>query len=914
MFRLSAIFFCLLLPMLSQSSYSQGMLEGFEDLFEIKPEKVRLRNLDGSFTSPIVFLTSFNTIKLESNNEESISSIFEYLNDNSILDEYQQSIVEQLMIGVKDHSRCLGKLNECELYPETFEIVHNYNDRELYLYVSPNVLSYSDNNEEVLYHSSLSENNGLINSFDLYISDYQDQNSTISFNDQTTVGLPYGYLKSDFNLSNRDDSSKLYEAAYHLDVESYSIKAGHFEYDPEINSTDFLNNMARISQNSIIIGTSQNLLVGGNNNNKALSFYAPASGSVQVLRDDRLIFQGVVPEGQNSISYSQLPMGRYEVVLNVMSGGQVINTQTFQVYNARTDTLTQGDFDFVATGGLFSGGAYDDSNNDIQNIENDFYSKGLISYQFTSSILIGLGGLITESGSMYSIGGSYNMIDWGLDSEAVYNQFEEASYLNVNVGIPHLSLSYNRLDNQHSDPIASYIYGGADYSRLSADLSYNFSGGHSLYATYSLNQDNPTSNINSDNKQEQQFLSVGYSAPAALNSHININLDYSEATDDTSVSLLWSVPLSDTVETIFGLTGTDEEVNQFKTTLRRKQLVDSKVFNTSLEVSNTYAQGNNDMYQDAQLVANGTTKYASMNGTISTSTNGSNGFTGGLSSSQIATSDNVYVTDRAASSYTLVDIEQVGNMERIMDEKGLFSLKKEGRSSGKFIVYQDETIVPLEDYRQYRANFDSESLDIYNSGDSSTTVFTHPGTVALIEPKVSRVVSFVSAFNDISEQPILEMECHGEACIDVNEMTDGVYRVSVLEGMDFTLSSKESQCLLPFELTSIEQTNFGLNYCLPVEKDKPISLDDGEMQLTAVFLGAYQNSNKLNIALEKLESRGYRIIQKEIGNFTAIYLAHSSIDIMDSIAIYKRDIDELRLLAMQLNGSNAITYPVAQAN
>ncbi|MFA0108026.1 CS1-pili formation C-terminal domain-containing protein, partial [Vibrio splendidus] len=367
-------------------------------------------------------------------------------------------------------------------------------------------------------------------------------------------------------------------------------------------------------------------------------------------------------------------------------------------------------------------------------------------------------------------------------------------------------------------------------------------------------------------------------------------------------------------ETIVGLTSDSDDINQFKTTVRRNQLIDSDSFNTSLEVSNTYDRQQDDMYQDALLATSGTTKYARMNASAHTSTNGTSGINAGLSSTQIVTTDGVYITDKAATSYTLVDIHQSQNTEQTFDEKGYFSLKKEGRNNSKFIVYNDETIVPLEDYSQYRAKFDSESVDLYNSGDSNVTVFTHPGTVASIEPRVSRVVSFVSAFNDISEQPITEVECHGEGCIEVNEMADGVYRVTVLEGMNFELSAKESQCLLPYEFTSTNQMNFGQNYCLPIAQEKQIDLIDADERLQAMYLGAYESSIELNKALKKLESHGYRIIQKEVGSFKAIYIAHESINMAETIALHKRDIDQLKLLAKRLYRTNAITYPVAQVN
>lgn len=916
MYRLniSALAFLMLSPLYSLPSYAQSALEGFEELFELKESAVRMRNLDGSFSSPIMFLTSFDTIKLESTNKLAVESVLEYLNDNAVSTEFQQKVLEQLLVGVQDNSKCLGKLEECELYPEAFEIVHNYNDQEVYLFVSPQVLSYSNLDKELAYNSSLSEHNGLINSFDLYISDYQGQNSIVSLNDKTIIGLPYGYLKSDFNVNNSDSGSEVYEAAYHLDVESYSIQIGHFEFDPEVNSTDFLNNTARIAQNSITIGSSKKLVAGGRNNDKVLSFYAPTSGGVQVSRDGRLIFQDNVPEGQNSIPYSKLPSGRYEVLLEVTSGGNVINSQTYQVYNSRGDSLTQGELDFAASAGTFSGSHYDYTQHNIQDIEGDAYAKALSNYQLTRSLQLGVGGLFSEYGSMITFGGAHNLIDWGVSSEIVFSQFEEASHLNANISIPYLSLSYEFLDNELGDPIASYMYGYADYSRLSLNSSYSLGAGQSIYAVYSVNNDKQLDDYYNSDEELQKFLSVGYSAPAFFDSRVDINVDYSEAAEDLSVNLLWSIPLSDKIEAIVGSTSNNNEINQFKTTVRRDQLIDSESFSTSLELSNTYDRLQDNMYQEALLVSSGTTGNTRVNGSVHTSTNGTSGINLGLSSTQIVTDDNVYMTDQPAASYTLIDIEQLQSNESDIDEKGYFTLKKEGRNTSKFVVYNDETVIPLEDYSQYHASFDSESVDLYNSGDSKVNMFTHPGTVASIEPRVSRIVSFVSAFNDISEQPISKVKCRGEGCIDVNEMTDGVYRVTVLEGMNFELSADENQCLLPYEFSSTNQMNFGQNYCLPIAQDKQIDVIDDEEQLQAMYLGAYESSNELNKALEKLELHGYRIIEKEVGVFKAIYIAHTSINIAEEIALHKKEIDQLKMLAKQLYHTRAINYPVAKAN
>ncbi|RYU68412.1 hypothetical protein ERW51_08570 [Aliivibrio finisterrensis] len=900
------------LPTYSNYSFGADIPEGFEELFEVKESMVIIRNIDGSFTRPIPFLTSFNIIKLDPNNKYAVARVSEYLDKNAVASDYSQQIIEQLIIGIKDNAQCLGKLDECVLYPEEFDIVHNYNDQELYLFVSPEILLLEKGRINQGYHSSKSEHNGIINSFDLYINDYYEQNSIISWNNETILGLPHGYFKSDFNINNSESGSELYEAAYHLDIDAYTVKVGRFEFDPEMNSTDFLNNTARLGQNSITIGTSEKLLVGGQNSDKVLSFYVPTSGSVQVYRDERLIYQNNVSEGKNSISYNELPSGRYEVVLEVSSGGQIINTQTYQVYNSKNDSLVAGGFDFSFTVGLFSGSHYDYYDTDIINVEDDFYGKGLLNYQLTHSLQLGLGGMATEHGSMLSVGGVYTFLDFGLNTEAVYSQFEKASHINANVGVPNLNLSYDLLNNEQGDPIASYLYGYADYSRLSLNSSYNVGRGRSLYAVYSLNRDKMLNPLMGSNEEQYQLVSVGYSTPALFDSRVNVNIDYTDSDNNMSLSLLWSIPLSETVETIAGLTSNSNGVNQFKTAVRKNELIESDSFSTSLEATNTYDRLQDDMYQDLLLTTNGSTSYARMNASAQTSTNGVRGVSAGLSSTQIVTSDGVYVTDKASTAYTIVDVNEADLVDKNIDEKGYFTLKREGENNSKFIIYDNETIVPLNEYNEYEANFDSESVDLYNAGEGEVNVFSHPGTVASIVPKVSRIVSFVSAFNDISERPISEIECHGEGCIDVNEMTGGVYRVTVLEGLDFELVSNQTQCLLPYKFTSTNQMNFGQNYCLPVADSNDIYLVNvDDQQLQALFLGTYENSNTLTNEVLKLELLGYQVIQKEIGNFKAIYIAQTSKEMEKMIVQHKQEIDDLKLLAKRLNKADSITYPLA---
>ncbi|WP_050567191.1 TcfC E-set like domain-containing protein [Vibrio owensii] len=894
---------------------------GFEGHFETKEIEVKFRNLDGTFSNPIKVLSSFDKIRIDKKNKKSISHLETYLEENKISKTHQEDIIRQLILGVEDESQCLGKIENCKLYPETFEIVQNYNEQEVYLFVSPTILDLNNSQGNVQYHAAQSDNNGVINSFDLYVSAYQNSDSVVSLNDEVTLGLPYGYLKSDFNLTNSSQGSVLYEAAYHLDVDAYSFKAGHFEYDPNVNSTDYLNNTARMAQNSVTFGSSEKLLIGGQKSDKVLSFYVPSSGFVKVYRDDRIIYQSNVASGQQSIAYTELPSGRYEARLEVSVNGQVVNTQLFQVYNSTNDVLTEGSFDYTLSAGLLAESYFDYENTGIAEIDNDAYGKGLVNYQATESLQLGGGTLVTDSSTMFSVGGNFGLLSTGLMVEGVHSQFDDASYTNVNLALNFISLSYDNLDNAAGDPLATHIHGSADYSRWSLNSYYNLGQGRSIYATYTWNEETLLADNDgfSDLERDGNLISVGYTTPTILDSILNVNFDYSDYDDDKSISLLWSVPLSDTMEASVSTTSNTEALNQFRTSVRKNNLIDTDAFNTSLDIANTYSRDREDMYQDATLSADGSTDYARMNALGYLSTQNSNsGFNLGVSSSQIITSEGLHVTKDRASSYVLIDIEDVRVSEENSEEtieRGYVSLDKNGKSNSKFIVYENERIVPLSNYYEYDANFDSESVNLYNSGESKKVIYSHPGTVSYLSPKISRVVSFVTSFNDISDEPIKEVTCEGEGCLEINEMTEGVYRVTVLEGLNFELSSNQQQCLLPYEFTSTNQLNFGQNYCLPIADNNEVQqIEIDEEILSAIFLGAYENSGQLNSAVEKLQSLGYRIIQKDIGKYKAVYIAHKTSNMVDMLASHREEIESIKLLAKRLYKADSISYPVAQVN
>ncbi|MGU3812800.1 TcfC E-set like domain-containing protein [Vibrio diabolicus] len=881
--------------------------EGFEEFFNFSEREVSLRNLDGTYTHVIPLDVKFDEIKLDPNNVEAVEHVEQYLLHNSVSEDSVPIILNALINGVTEQGLCSGNKKNCSLQPTHFQWVQNFNENELYLFVAPSVLDYSYYSEDRSYHSPLSIDNGLINSFDLYASRYVNQDGSVSFNNESTLGLPYGYLKTDFSLANKGNS-ELFEASYHLDIESFAFKAGTFQYSPYFNSTGFLNSGYRFPHHAVYFGTSKNLLVGGERSDKSISFYAPRSGNIEVYRDGRLIYQRSIKEGHNTLSYNDLPSGRYEITVHIVSNGEIIDRQTYQIYNTSNDSLKSGDIDYLVSSGVFSESYYD--YDDQNEMEGEAFGKGLLSYRPIDPLLLGVSGLFSNEASMVSSGASLYWIQTGLSSEITYNIFEQADYLSANLGMGIFNIAYEKLNNEEHNPLASFLFGYDNFERISLNGSYNLGRGRSLYATYTYvdmeNLENEDSYIE---PYDYSTVTLGFSSPSIISSSLNIYADYNDLSDEVSMNVTWLVPLSEDVEVITGLNRNQGELAQFSNTIRKENLWDIESIDNYIELGNTYDRKGNENYQTASLNVNGDSDSGRLNMSVFAATNNHSGVSLGLSSTQVVTKDDIYLTNRRANSYAVIDVEHLRDNEDNIDTMGYVAVKRDDRRSSQFVATKDETLIPLTDYTTYQANFDAESVELHNSGDAQLNTFSHPGTVAVLNPQVSKVVSFVSAFNDLNERAVEEVTCEGDGCLSVSEMTDGVFKVTVLEGLAFELTSLKNTCLLPYELSSSNQMNFGNNYCLPLDEEGATHLVTSEgKDLKIYFLGAFSPTQEFLNTMDELKDLGFEVITKPVGELSAVYISNQP-EKFDQLFANSRDlINSVKELAATRYKLDSIAY------
>lgn len=119
---------------------------------------------------------------------------------------------------------------------------------------------------------------------------------------------------------------------------------------------------------------------------------------------------------------------------------------------------------------------------------------------------------------------------------------------------------------------------------------------------------------------------------------------------------------------------------------------------------------------------------------------------------------------------------------------------------------------------------------------------------------------------------------------------------------------------MPYKFVSKNQLNFGKNYCLPINPDQKIAIgEDGDI-LYAMYLGSYERSSDFEQAVNKIESRGYKIVQKDVGPYKATYIVSSSKDLDEKLKIHQEEINNLKSLAKRLYVTESITYPIAKSH
>ncbi|MUJ38314.1 hypothetical protein GNP78_11960 [Aliivibrio fischeri] len=864
--------------------------DDFRAMYDYKEKNVTVVNVEGKRTQ-LSFFVNYNTVKIRKKQTE--VDFRYYLSNLNVKEKTIDDIIYALKNdGISNSSLCIGAISECIVDSKSYDFVYDFDKNKLYIFFSPTVLL--DIKEQKRYVNNKNKDTAVINHVDSYLS--ANTNSTLlSVNDLTSIGLKYGYLSSDITLSLDNKSANeidLNKFAYNIDFSAYQLQVGWFDNNMNTNATDVLFDKDNTKDMSIHFGTSKNLLENSERYYKRINFYAPSSGAMTIYKDGRIIRQYTVNAGAGSIPYSELPAGRYDVRIEIISNGIVSLDQTYPVYNTGDNKLSPQESSFMISAGIYKESSYIQYDNESSSFEdksdlldtnnkkiiaNDFddsfFLRGLYSYQLNNNVM--LGGGVTAAKNNNLVGKMASKLLLPLDSDITFlysNYKEGARSQTVNFNSRLFSLNYENYKHVDGDIFAEYLQGKSSRESLSINTSYNISKQLSGQSGYSYGNNGGDLFIGS---YDYWSLNSSLNYQFSGGNLFNLNMMYTNYGDNSSsdsleVTLNLTIPLSENLSATSSLYTQDGKVSQFTNGLETSDLIENEEQNLQFKIAQS--NYNNRSVSEITTYGNASGKGFDSNVYGYADTAGERYINAGFSSSQVITENRMIITNKKSDSYLLVDVNAE---DESIDNLGLLSIKRNEKNDKSSFIYNDEMLIPLDKYESYQGEIDTESVSLENYGDKSFTGFSFPGSTYKMDVNVGKVITFVATFEDLFSNTVEDIKCQGMGCVNIIPVTDGVFKVAVREGQEFILRSKGMVCLTP-GVKNIKSLNLGQNYCVPYmegEGNNEFRLADRKGNDKSIYyIGKFKDTVRSKETYSIFNKEPYKIIEKKIEDYLLVYV------------------------------------------
>ncbi len=881
-----------LLTSFSAFSLGVNIPEGFEDFFAYQKQPLKLKQINGDYRD-VVLLVSYDSVKLSSDSSEN-TKLHNMLLNNNVKPQYVTQILAELENGIKVRNKeCKEQdISECVLVltDNDFGWVLDYDNRRIQLFVGPNLVNKVESRVDSKYQQAKKDNPATINHFSIDLDKYDDADFNYSINDELMVGLNYGYIQSELQYQSYNDEFDVYKLAYHLDFNRYSLRVGQFIGHESMNSTDFLRESSTlngVTEQTIDFGSSDNLLLGKKNENKQLYFFSPSVGRLIVKDADngRILLNRNTASGQQFISYSELPYGIYGVILEVRNNDNVLLQEAHTIYNKRSDNLALNDYDFLLSVGQLEG-------KDIigrEREEKRWFARGLTSLKVHNSTLLGLGVTGSELGAIATAGVSLDL-PWNLFLQSTYNYANSSeSHFDTTLNLGNFTTSFQEYRGGSKNNLASTLYGYGHFKRAYIGSSFQlFNLGQArLSGTYNFNQSDVTS-IDYEN------YNLSFGLGRQINNYVRMDFNLGYTTNsfekgfdldkvDGTLSIMVNLSPQDSISARSTIHGYNRQVSSIRNTMSAASIFGTENYRDYGEVSHVYNNvPGSSTRVDASYSGNYRNDYLRANGLLTVDTQGKKGASLGFDSSQIFANGRGYITANKSSSYGIIDLQRNNGRKSTDDSnklKAYLTVKDNDGQFRKISVYNYQTVIPMDDYRQYAIELNTEVGDLQNNGQDYTAGYSYPSGVIELTTSVGVTKKVISGFKDIFDMPIANLTCNGVGCLDIYELYEGVFDITVFDDLPFTLKAGGLVCELEIYQ---DRTNYGTNYCLP-------ELRLGE----SILISGYPKSDKLVKYLGEYDKDSY--IFNSISNIENKDMQVYTLDKRERVAVYISYEDELLL-------------------
>ncbi|HIF9373437.1 TPA: TcfC E-set like domain-containing protein [Photobacterium damselae] len=639
------------------------------------------------------------------------------------------------------------------------------------------------------FTSAESDETALITRNRFYASSY-DGNFDASINNYSTIGFDKSHINIDSRLSTIGDPIVIDSTSYVRDFKGASLLIGYSSYGSEVvNSTSVFDYSSGDDEYRLSFFSNDNLLIGDKSTTGRVYFDMKANGSYQVKREGKIIYTDSVLKGQNFISYNKLPVGIYQIQIELRPDGMPQEVITKQIVNISSITSKRG-FDYNLSYSS-SEKKYKDNN----------YSANYITASGTYSLyddrlLIGTNFSFDGSDSHYGVGLRFLLNDISA-STYVENLSNDGLLIAFNSSLYGFNLDYKNVDIDDFQTLSDLTmvrYG--DHSYRQTNISYSFPFFNSSIGFFASHYEeymgvNNEKNI-TDNISLNYNRNIFKNTQLTLSYGLNNSNDYNEYTLGASIN----IPIDDKFNYNSSYEYSSKRGTRFDNTIdyNSDSYFEDVEFNNNINLTETVNRNNSNILLGASTTAQN--DYFSGNAFVSISDDNYSNLTLSANSTSIITKDGIHLTKDDADSFILVKNE---NKElNDVNDLGLIDLHKDNSYRQRQEIKGGTTVIPIDNYSDYQISLDNEVSGYKEIEQNLGTdeMFSYPGTVKIIKNKVREVVTFLTYFEDFNDEAVNDIKCKGDGCVAVNKVGNGIYNISVVKDNDFKLTYNNQICLI----------------------------------------------------------------------------------------------------------------------
>ncbi|MFB1077185.1 TcfC E-set like domain-containing protein [Photobacterium damselae] len=691
--------------------------------------------------------------------DESKSFISDYLLSIGIIKRDIKKILDVISKKIIHDNDCKGERSTCILINDKLKFVNDYYGNTLRMFI-PSSYFIFDKSSPIYLKANDGFNQLVSNIYASY-----DGNTSAKDNYFLTadnyLGLNFGYV----NLNGIINSyyNKINSFEFIRDVNEYTLSLGYSEQDNGFYPAKKDSFFANHDFVGLTFGKSNNLLVN-DSESKQLSFFSPSSGSIEIFKNNEIIFQGYINSGYQSIKYSSLPLGTYDVDIVVKNNGNIIFNSKGFVSNINRITNNQSMPYFrVGKIGLSNDGI------DNYNEYKDLFEFG-ITYPLFDSLSTVANGYFIDSKAFYTIGLDYY-------GERLYSNIKYTHSKNFNQS--KLFIGYSYFSFQIDDYNNSEYY---FHSRLQSSISINLplTDKYSIYGNGFYSKDK-TSDLSTHS------YSIGGNFRS--NSNVNISVDYTIQDDNNKIGLNISIPLWNDITYSSSLSLLhDRQINNY--------LNYDKRFNDTVSANlmvghNYFKEQNGDTDNNVSITGSLSQFNDYYRGSLRLGKDTDNtnyGFT--VNTTQLINRKGFFYTslDNVKSS---ILIDNKNETERSI---GDVQLSDKGQQRYAQYDIDDRTMIYLGGYKQqlikYHFNEDNQFV-LDDSFMKKNTIDLSPGKVAIIDVNVVDVSQVLVITPGLK---MTDIHCNDTNCLSVQEINKGVFKVLIKPNTETNIFLGNNTC------------------------------------------------------------------------------------------------------------------------